>query len=210
MNISKLKAVVFDCDGVLFDTALANRKFYDEVLEKFQKPALNQEQFENVHMMTVKAAIEYLFPELEDHTPVFKCLKQIGYHKFISFMQMEQGLVSLLEKIDEQGWIRGIATNRTDTMEKVLNDFHLDPYFDVVVTARDVEKAKPHPDELIKIMDQYHLSPDEMVFVGDSDFDRQAAQRAGVWFIAFKQPSLEAAFHVDSMDGVGDVLGLNE
>lgn len=210
MNISRIKAVVFDCDGVLFDTALANRKFYDEVLKTFDKPVLNTQQFENVHMMTVKAAVEYLFPERKDHTPVYQCLKQIGYHTFIPFMEMEKGLIPLLEKIGEKGWIRAIATNRTDTMEKVLDDFHLAPYFEMVVTARDVEKAKPHPDELNKILDQYDLSPDELVFLGDSDYDRQAARAAGVWFIAFRQTSLEAAVHVGSMDEVRDVLGLNE
>jgi len=57
MDISKIKAVVFDCDGVMFDTAVANRKYYDEVLQAFGKSALNDEQFVNVHMMTVKGAI---------------------------------------------------------------------------------------------------------------------------------------------------------
>ena len=66
MDILKIKAVVFDCDGVMFDTALANRKYYDEVLAAFNKPVLNEEQFINVHMMTVKEAIEYLFPEIRD------------------------------------------------------------------------------------------------------------------------------------------------
>ncbi len=210
MNISKLKAVVFDCDGVLFDTAQSNRTFYDEVLNAFGKPELNQEQFENVHMMTVRAAIEYLFPEMEDHAPVYACIKQIGYKKFIPFMKMEEGLVTLLKGIKARGWIRGIATNRTDTMEKVLEDWDLVPFFEVVVTARDVKKAKPHPDELIKIMDQYGLEPGEIVFIGDSEFDAKAAQSAGVWFIAFKQPSLKADIHVASMAEVGRALQLNE
>ena len=38
MDPSKIKAVVFDCDGVMFDTADANRRFYNEVLETFHKP----------------------------------------------------------------------------------------------------------------------------------------------------------------------------
>ena len=77
MKISKIKAVVFDCDGVMFDTAMANRKFYNEVLTIFGKPKLNDEQFVNVHMMTVKGAIEYLFPEKEDLSDVFDCMTNI-------------------------------------------------------------------------------------------------------------------------------------
>ena len=49
-----------------------NRKFYDEILAAFNKPCLNDEQFINVHMMTVKAAVEYLFPEFDDVTPVYR------------------------------------------------------------------------------------------------------------------------------------------
>ena len=85
MDISKIKAVVFDCDGVMFDTAVANRKYYDEVLQAFGKSALNDEQFVNVHMMTVKEAIDYLFPEKDDLSDVYDSLKTIGYHKFIQY-----------------------------------------------------------------------------------------------------------------------------
>ena len=46
----QIRAVVFDCDGVMFDTADANRIYYNRVLERFGKPPLNQEQFINVHM----------------------------------------------------------------------------------------------------------------------------------------------------------------
>ena len=90
MDILKIKAVVFDCDGVMFDTAFANRKYYDEVLHKFNKPDLTDEQFINIHMMTVKAAIGYLFPEMDDLSDVYHCLQNIGYHKFIKYMEIEK------------------------------------------------------------------------------------------------------------------------
>ena len=44
MNISKIKAVIFDCDGVMFDTAVANRKYYDEVLTEAIRAVLLNEQ----------------------------------------------------------------------------------------------------------------------------------------------------------------------
>ncbi|MCK5350102.1 MAG: HAD hydrolase-like protein, partial [Desulfobacula sp.] len=95
MDILKIKAVVFDCDGVMFDTAVANKKYYDEVLQAFGKPLLNEEQFINVHMMTVAEAIDYLFPEINDLSSVYDRLKQIGYQKFIKYMVMEEGLKEL-------------------------------------------------------------------------------------------------------------------
>ncbi len=209
MDISKIKAVIFDCDGVMFDTALANRRYYDEVLALFGKPALNQEQFVNVHMMTVKGAIEYLFPEKDDVLDVFESLKNIGYHKFIKYMMMEKGLKELLVGLKENGFIRGIGTNRTNTMEKVLVDFDLEAFFEIVVTAAHVKKPKPAPDQLILIMDKLNLEPAQILFVGDSDFDCQAAKNASVGFVAFKNSDLKADFNVDSMDEIARILQIN-
>lgn len=210
MNISKLKAVVFDCDGVLFDTAEANRKFYDEVLEKFGKEKLNQEQFVNVHMMTVNEAIAYLFPECDDLTEVFEVLKSIGYQKFIPYMKMEDGLTGLLAGLEKKQLIRGIATNRFNTMEKVLDDFELTSFFEVVMTAAKVKKPKPDPEQLLAIMDKYGLQPREILFVGDSDYDRMAARSAGTWFAAFKAPDLQADIHVQAMNELAVRLHINE
>ncbi|WP_245743095.1 HAD family hydrolase [Desulfobacula phenolica] len=209
MDISKIKAVVFDCDGVMFDTAAANKKYYDEVLAIFDKPGLTEDQFVNVHMMTVTEAIEYLFPEMDDLSTVYDCLKTIGYHKFIKYMTMEKGLKELLITLNDSGYIRGIGTNRTNTMEKVLKDFDLESYFEVVVTAATVKKPKPDPEQLLLIMEKFNLKPDEILFVGDSDYDRQAAFNAKVWFAAFKNSELKADFNVESMDEIAGILQIN-
>ncbi len=210
MDISKIKAVVFDCDGVLFDTALANRKFYNEVLASFDKSKLTDEQFANVHMMTVTAAIQYLFPGIEDTKEIFACLKRIGYAKFIPFMEMEEGLVRLLKILKHKGFIRGIATNRTNTMDQVLLHNDLGSYFEMVVTASDVENPKPDPEQLDKIMTAFGLDPGEVIFIGDSEYDQKAAQSAGTWFVAFKQPELAACVNVNSMEDILGVLQINE
>nr|NJM04118.1 HAD family hydrolase [Desulfobacula sp.] len=210
MDILKIKAVVFDCDGVMFDTALANRKYYDEVLAAFHKPVLTEEQFVNVHMMTVKAAIAYLFPETRDLSGVYERLSHIGYHKFIEYMVMEAGLKELLAGLKNKGYIRGIATNRTDTMEKVLKDFDLEKYFEIVVTAASVRHPKPDPEQLFLIMDKCGLQSREILFIGDSEYDRQAAVAAGVWFAGFKNSGLEADANVRSMDEIAGILQINQ
>ena len=206
MNIETLKAVVFDCDGVLFDTALANRKFYNAILADYGKSPLTDEQFINVHMMTVKGAVEYLFPELDSPQSVYETIKTIGYARFNSYMQMEDGLVELLDALKENGFIRGIATNRTNTMEQVLDDFNLAHCFDLVMTAGKVAHPKPDPEQLLKIMDHFELEPREILFVGDSSFDEQAARNAGTHFAAFRSSKLVADVHVESMNALQNLL----
>lgn len=209
MNISTIKAVIFDCDGVMFDTALANRKYYDEVLGNFNKPPLNDEQFIHIHMMTVKAAIEYLFPERDDLSDVFESLKDIGYQKFIQYMAMESDLEKLLAALKKNGFFTGVATNRTNTMEKVLEDYHLTAYFDIVMTAAKVKQPKPDPEQLLVIMETLALKPEEILFVGDSEYDSQAGHAAKVNFVAFKSDQLAADVHVDSMGALADVLNIS-
>jgi phosphoglycolate phosphatase len=206
MDLSRIKAVVFDCDGVMFDTALANRKFYDEVLENFNKPPLTEEQFLQVHMMTVADAVSYLFADITDHEPVYQCLKRIGYHKFIRYMKMADGFVELLTDLASRGIIRAVATNRTDTMGKVLADYNLADRFDMVVTAADVTHPKPHPEQLEKIMARFSLNPDQVLFVGDSIYDQQAARAAGTVFAAFMQVHLDADLHVSAMREIAVAL----
>jgi HAD superfamily hydrolase (TIGR01549 family) len=123
-------------------------------------------------------------------------------------MVMEEGFKELLIRLKAGGYIRGIATNRTNTMEKVLEDFHLQEYFEMVVTAAMVKNPKPDPEQLLLIMAKYGLKPDEILFIGDSEYDRQAAVAAKVWFAAFKNSGLKADVNVVSMDEIAGILQL--
>jgi HAD superfamily hydrolase (TIGR01549 family) len=209
MEIKRIKAVVFDCDGVMFDTAQANRNFYNEILQHFDKSVLTDKQFKQVHMYTVDSALKYLFSKKDDLDEVKKVIQNIGYDKFIKYMHMEQGLLALLSRLKANGYIRGVATNRTNTMEKVLHDNNLQDKFEIVVTASDVESPKPAPDQLIKIMNHFTLNPDEIFFIGDSEYDQLAAANAGTYFAAFKNASLKSDFHLNHMDQISEILGIN-
>jgi len=80
----------------------------------------------------------------------------------------------------------------------------------MVVTAADVKKAKPDPEQLEKIMARFSLDPDQVLFIGDSIYDQQAARAAGTVFAAFKQPDLEADIHARAMQDISRVLQINK
>ncbi len=56
------------------------------------------------------------------------------------------------------------------------------------MTIRDVPRPKPHPDLLLKALAHFDVPPDQALYVGDSDLDRQAARGAGVRFLGFRTP----------------------
>jgi phosphoglycolate phosphatase-like HAD superfamily hydrolase len=99
-----------------------------------------------------------------------------------------------------------VATNRTDTMSCVLSKNNLNGFFDLVVTALDVKRPKPFPDPIIKILDHFDVNSDNLIYIGDSSLDQEAARSAGVFFIAYKNSSLSADFHINSLEEVEDIL----
>ncbi|MDY6903626.1 MAG: HAD family hydrolase [Thermodesulfobacteriota bacterium] len=204
MKRDDLKIVAFDCDGVLFDTEAANRAYYNDILRRMGLPAVTDEQFAYVQMHTVDASLAFLcgrerLAEAHEHR------RQSGYGPFIQYMKKAPGLDHLLDRLAGR-FHTAIATNRSNTMNRVLTTHGLAGRFMPVVTALDVPHPKPAPDQLHKILDHFRADPAEMVYVGDSELDATAATAAAVPFIAFNNPDLPADHHVVSMDELGAVL----
>jgi HAD superfamily hydrolase (TIGR01549 family) len=198
--------VAFDCDGVLFDTEQANRVYYSNILQHFGRPAVTDEQFAFVHMHTIFESLAYLFPDEKTLAAVHVFRKTLDYQQYLRYLTMEPHLVSLLEKLKPK-FKTAIATNRTDTMNRLLAKFDLDGYFDLVVTASDVERPKPHPDVLLKISDHFNIRSDQVMYIGDSRLDELAARAAGMPLVAYRNPELSAKYYVN---GLNEIEGLLE
>jgi HAD superfamily hydrolase (TIGR01549 family) len=205
---SPFKVVAFDCDGVLFDSKKANIAYYNQVLRYFGRSEMTQEQFAFTHMHTADEAMAYLFPETEALEMAQSYRKQLGYQRYIALMKMEPNLLSLLNKL-RPGFKTAIATNRTDTMGKVLEIHKLENRFDLVICASDVEHPKPHPEPIFKILEYFGVQPDETIYVGDSKVDELAAKAAGVSLAAFRNSSLDASYHIHTLKDLESILGIN-
>ncbi len=206
--MNDVKVVAFDCDGVLFDTEQSNRAYYNALLSHLGYPDLTAEQFNYVHMHTVDESLAYLFRDQESLAQAYAYRKTLDYSEFIKLMVVEPNLIRLLRKIRPQ--IKtAIATNRTDTVNGLLDEFGLGEFFDLVVSSSDVNLPKPHPDSLLRILQYFHIQPDEAIYVGDSNVDELAADSAGVQLIAFRNPELSSAYHIDSLKELEAILGMS-
>lgn len=203
--MKEVKVVAFDCDGVLFDTEQSNRAYYNALLNHLGQPDLTAEQFSYVHMHTVDESLAYLFSDQGSLAQAYAYRKILDYREFIKLMEIEPHLIRLLRKIRPQ--IKtAIATNRTDTVNGLLNEFGLGEYFDLVVSSSDVKLPKPHPDSLLKILQYFGVQPDEAIYVGDSNVDEMAARSAGMRLIAYRNRTLSSAYHIDSLKELETIL----
>ena len=118
---------------------------------------------------------------------------------------MEPDLVPLLKKMRPK-FKTAIATNRSDTMNGLLTEFGLAEYFDLVVTSIDILHPKPYPDALLKILDYFNIEPHQALYIGDSPVDAEAACRAKIPFVAYRNEMLPAKYHIGNLLELGQIL----
>ncbi|MEE4603877.1 MAG: HAD family hydrolase [Desulfobacteraceae bacterium] len=207
--MTRFEVVAFDCDGVLFDTEQANRVYYSNILQHFGRPAVTDEQLVYVHMHTISEALAYLFPDEKTLAAAHLFRETMDYRQYLSYFTVEPHLVSLLQKIKPK-FKTAIATNRTDTMNRLLAAFDLEGHFDLIVTASDVERPKPHPDVLLKISDHFNIPPEQVIYIGDSRLDQLAARSAGMPLVAYRNPELSAEYYVNNLSEIEGLLGVGK
>ena len=204
----KKSAVIFDCDGVMFDSRNANIKYYNHILAHFDLPPMTEKETEYVHMHTATESVRHLFGD----TPYLEAARhfagQVEYSPFIDDMIIEPGLEELLSELKPDYGL-AVATNRSTTIGKVLEHNGLDHFFDIVVSSLDVNNPKPHPESLLKIMDFFHIGPAEAYYIGDSLVDYQTARASGVIFISYKNKELTTEYFADSMMELRRIIHLS-
>lgn len=200
-----IKVVAFDCDGVLFDTEEANWAYYNHILKHFGRPTMTAEQFAYAHQHTLNESIAYLFKDPEAIAAVYNYRKTMDYSAYLKLLKIEPGLVPLLTRIRPR-LKTAIATNRSDTMKRLLAEFGLTEYFDLVVTSIDIRRPKPYPDALFKILDHFGIEAHQAVYVGDSPVDAEAARAAKISFVAFRNETLPTEYHIGSLKALEKIL----
>jgi phosphoglycolate phosphatase len=206
-KMKNIKVVAFDCDGVMFDTTKANIAYYNQILDHLGQPPLTPDQFAYCHSHTVDQSIEFLCNDPENIQAAQSYRKNMSYLPFLKYMVMEPDLKRLLKML-RPTYKTAVATNRSETMDRVLKEHGLEGYFDLVVSSMDVERPKPYPDPLIKILEHFGIGPNNALYVGDSNLDEVAAKAAGMHFVAYRNRSLSAAFHINSLKEIAKILAI--
>lgn len=206
-----LRLVILDCDGVMFSSREANRHYYNDLLRAFSCPPMDETELDYVHMHNVHHSVRHIFrhyPHISQKA-IDRLWARTDYGPYLRHMIMAPGLPAFLRDVQQRGHT-AISTNRTDTMDQVLDSFALRPCFDLVVTAATAPRPKPAPDALYMILDHFRLSAASALYVGDSELDEEHCRGTGITFIAFNNPALQAAYHVDSFAGLRQLPPLRE
>ena len=98
-----LKIIIFDCDGVLFDSREANRSYYNQLLAQFDCPYMDEDEVQYVHSHNVTDSVAHIFrhhPHIRQEL-VDRYRTELDYTPFLQDMIMEPDLMDFLQLIKD-------------------------------------------------------------------------------------------------------------
>lgn len=176
-----IKAIIFDVDGVLVDSRNANIALYQTVLQKAGYPVASPEKILECFHLPLRQTII----KLTGSTDLNEIKRTINIAKDPALrdrdlFEFPDKLEYILEKLHKD-YRLSIVTGRIKIgVEDVFSAKEIKHLFDVVVTFEDYKNPKPHPEPLLVALNRLGLSPDEAIYIGDSETDIEAAKAAGM------------------------------
>jgi HAD superfamily hydrolase (TIGR01509 family) len=195
MKPGQIKAIIYDCDGVLFDSRDSNEAYYNHILEHFGQPPLTEEHRHTIQFLTAGEVMALIFAGTDLLDDALAYEKTLDNDRFIPLIHVEPNTREVLTHL-RQKYRTAIATNRGKSLRPLLAYHGLTAMFDMIVSSYDVSQPKPHPECLNIIVKHFRLTADEALYIGDNEIDQVLCKKAGVPFIAYKNTSLQAVHYI--------------
>jgi len=182
---SKVKAVIFDLDGVIIDSFSAWFKVFNSTRKNYKLPEITKKEFlEKIWGGSIERDIKTYFKG--------KTVEEIGKHYFAHFDNFKKDTTlnpnvrETLKKLKDKNIKLGIVTNTYKKPVLEILEYHkIKDLFDVVLGGDDVENGKPAPDSIFEACKGLKIKPEEAVLVGDTMNDAGAAKNANMFFIGY-------------------------
>ncbi len=182
--IAPVKAVLFDLDGTLLDTAPDFVVALNELRREENLAPLGYAEIRAQVSHGANALVRLSFGELSpaDHETMRQRLLDIYRRALSHHTCLFAGGVEMLADLERRGLHWGVVTNKPGWLTTpLLADLKLDTRARAVVSGDTLEHRKPHPLPLLHAAATMGVAPCECVYVGDAERDMQAAQAAGMY-----------------------------
>lgn len=215
---NKYSHVIFDLDGTVYDTEYAYTTALYTVLKKYRPDT--EETYESLKRFmscTAKKTQSELGFDGYDTKELSK-LWCASVLENIHTIKLYDGVLGIIKYLKEQGIKLGIVTSRAKTFSDLQVDVispcpnELAPYFDVVISADDVNNPKPSAEPLLKYMEITGAQRNDILFIGDTQNDIDCAKNAGIdfgialWGSHLNYSARCAHFFANPWDIVGSVF----
>lgn len=177
--MENLKAVLFDLDGVLVDSFEVWRHLLNSALERQGESALTSDGFAAVWGQGMEADIRMFFPGLT--VDELQAYYEGAFGNYLRHLKVVPDAGPVARLLNDRGIRTAIASNSAPRIiAETLEHAGLVDLFPVIVGAGGRLRGKPEPDVLLEALMGVGAASGEALFVGDSPYDIEAGERAGV------------------------------
>lgn len=191
-----VRAVMFDLDGTLLDTAPDFVVVLNQLLEENQRPALPADLIRASVSNGARALVSLGFG-IDDQDPQFESLRvrllELYTLHIAVHTQLFPGISELLHKLQQHNIAWGIATNKPSAYtHQLLQALQIQPAPLSIICPEDVKERKPHPESMFLAAEHAGCATSEIVYVGDHKRDIDCGRDAGAITIAAAYGYIEA------------------
>lgn len=207
---------VFDWDGTLSDSTGKIVGCMQRAAADLSLPALADHQIKDIIGLGLPEAIARIYPMVSEGDQ--KRLREQYSTRFVEADQQPSpffpGAIDTLTTLRDRGHYLTVATGKSRRgLNRVLGNLQLEGFFHSSRCA-DETASKPHPLMLNELLAELDCKADAAVMVGDTEFDMEMAQRAGmprvgVSFGAHSIERLQAYQPIRCIDSLEELLGLD-
>lgn len=197
IDINNIKSIIFDMDGVIFDTELVYLEIWSKVFEKYGYK-LQKEVYAEV-LGTGRENVKKVFlNNYGNELPIDKMYreKDEDLEKAVDKgIPLKQGAYEILSYLKNNNYKIALATSASkERALKQLRYADIEKSFDVIVSRDDVKETKPNPDIFLKAAKKLNVNPNECIVIEDSSAGIKAAFNAGmagIHVVDLKEPDNE-------------------
>lgn len=178
-----LDLVIFDADGVLFESAESNMAYYNAIFAEIGEPPLSPDEERACIFLAAMQVFELRADEdAAKLARMREIARTIDFAPFFKLLRQPFELRPFLLELKRRYRV-ALATNRSATTAGLIEHLGLGGVFDAVASARDKVRPKPAPDIVRLCLERAGVAPERAVYVGDSQIDVEAASGAGAHFL---------------------------
>ena len=178
-----MKLIILDFDGTLADTRGLIVKTMQQTLEALGLESRTDDQCAAMIGLPLKQAFTHLLPMTDEmgERSVETYRRIFNENNALYVIPTFPHVIETLHLLHEQGYTLTIASSRSNrSLMEFVNDMHLNELIPYVLGAEDVTRAKPHPEPVLKTLEDYGCKAEDALVVGDTWYDIEMGRRAGV------------------------------
>ena len=179
-----IKAIIFDMDGLMFDSERVTFECYQERL-KDMNLTMDEEFYKTLLGKPIKGIYQRFYDVYGNDFPIENVIQDVHQLMAERFetegVPVKKGLVELLHYLKDNNYKTIVATSSNrDRVDKILAQAKITEFFDDSICGDEVTKGKPNPEVFLKSCQKLGVNVDEAIVLEDSEAGIQASYDANI------------------------------